>query len=261
MTPQPHLFVLTYCRSPELLYGNLLVFGSIRVGWPTATVTVVDNCSTLEARREIEREARRVGANFVALDHEIKHHSFIQRVIEDTDHGAIAISDPDVIYWSSMQDLHFDGLMAGRLIPAFFDNRKGAITAERLHTSLLVIPDVQALKAKLAELPRVFFEYCGAAPCAYFKDGRWFHYDTMGVAYAALKAHCQPFSERELDCYDHIFCGTHLDIVGPQLDRTGSQMLAEIHAQAKGDPSKLRGLWRQQEAYLRACSIEHLSKS
>ncbi len=41
----PHVYILTWCKSLESLYGSLLVFQTLRVGFPTAPVYVFDNGS------------------------------------------------------------------------------------------------------------------------------------------------------------------------------------------------------------------------
>ncbi len=53
-----NVFILTYCRNTELFYGTELIFKTLRVGFPNAKVTVVDNASIPEVRTEIELLAK-----------------------------------------------------------------------------------------------------------------------------------------------------------------------------------------------------------
>lgn len=57
---------------------------------------------------------------------------------------------------------------------------------------------------------------------------------------------CRPFSEAELDRYDRLFCGSHVDLVAPRHGKAG-QVMRELHGAAIGDYTQLEGIWRQQE--------------
>ena len=50
------VYILTHCKSLESLYGSVLVFQTLRVGFPTSPIHVFDNGSLPEAREAI-REA------------------------------------------------------------------------------------------------------------------------------------------------------------------------------------------------------------
>ena len=49
-----NVFILTFCRNLDLFYGTKLIFETLRVGFPNAKITVVDNASLQKVRGEIE---------------------------------------------------------------------------------------------------------------------------------------------------------------------------------------------------------------
>ena len=114
-----YVHILTFCRNVELFYGTQLVFKTLRIGFPNADITVVDNASLPTARVEIKAMAQETGCRFEQIEsHCIQHYEFIQNTIrkaanDTTVNGPLIFIDPDVCFWSSCEDFEFDGLMAG----------------------------------------------------------------------------------------------------------------------------------------------------
>lgn len=242
------VFILTYCRNPALLSGTTLVFRTLRTGFPTADVLVADNASVAEARPAIQAAAAAAGCRFQALGKQIAHHAFIERVIEDHD-GPLAFVDPDVMFWEPCEGWRFDALLAGRLIPAFDDEFSATVTAARLHTSFLLVPDAARLRDAIAGVRASHWDFEPFRPFAYRCADGWRRLDCGASLYAALPGRCLAFSDAELDAYDHLFLGSHVDQVAPCLPAGEARELLAIHAQAAEDPARLRGLWRRQQAY------------
>lgn len=244
--------MLTYNRRADLLYGTLLTFRTLRVGFPTAEVTVVDNASRPEARAEVARLAAGVGARFRQLEREIEHHAFVSHTVS-TESGPLAIVDPDLVFWDGMEDRPSPGLVAGRLIPDFRDPFSGTLTRARLHTSLLVVPDCAALRDRILREQRRHVDFHPFRPVSLRERGGWTRWDTGAALHAALdEGESRPFDEPDLDRYDHIFTGSHLDQVLPSLAPEDRAALAEAHRLAQEtDLTPLRGLWRRQEAFFR----------
>ena len=245
----PTVTILTYCAHPALAYGTLLVFKTLRTGFPNARIEVYDNGSHPEVRAQVERAAANVGASFMAIKpcHFGLH---LRWVLLEREHdgGPLVLLDPDVALWQDVEGWDFgDALMAGRLMPGF--GKPGvASVASRLHPSHLWIPNVSTLRDELASrVPAgVDFE-SGSKPGA----GGLVFWDTLAALYDALSDRCVSFDTPNLDAYDHLFFGSHM----PIFDCGDGAELApfrEAHrAAAMGDLPALRGLWRRQEAFFR----------
>lgn len=82
MGTPPRVVVLTFCFNPENLYGSLLSFKTLRVGFPDADVLVVDNASHPAVRASIRDAALAVGAQFRQCDRQVPHHLFIRQTLE-----------------------------------------------------------------------------------------------------------------------------------------------------------------------------------
>jgi hypothetical protein len=91
----PHVHILTHCRNPELLYQTLLVFDTLRVGFPTARVTVVDNASRVDVRPAIREAAAKAGCDFHQLEREVAHGDFIEHVVMTAPPGQLVFIDTD----------------------------------------------------------------------------------------------------------------------------------------------------------------------
>jgi len=242
--------ILTYCQSVDSLYGSTLTFDTLRVGYPDATVHVFDNASLPEVRPEIQRRAEACGASFHQITTPMPHAKFIRWAIGVTSPGkTLVILDPDLIFWQKI-DFEPGALMMGRKIPGFRDEYSGTFTHPRLHTSFLSIADPPALQREIEALERRWFELDAIAPVMFPGLRGVERYDTFGIFFALRSEFCQAFREGELDCYDHIFCGTHRELVAPKLNDSG--MLAAAHELATTNPGGLRGLWRKQEQHFLA---------
>jgi len=248
-TRPPVVTILTYCAHPALAYGTLLVFKSLRVGFPTAHIEVFDNASHPDVRARIEAAAGNAGATFHSMTP--RHYADYYRwlLAEQTDFDSLVIVDPDVVFWSSMEGWQFDGaLLAGRLMPSLVS--KVSHCLPRLHPSLLWVPDVAKLREEMDRKAQGdFARESFFAQRAQYIEGRPFIWDTLAGLYQAFPDRCHAFNAAELDCYDHLFYGTHFPIIAAGYNG-GFNVIREGHqAAATGNIEALRGIWRRQQAY------------
>jgi hypothetical protein len=232
---RPTVVILTYCEHPALAYGALLVFDTLRVGFPTFDIVVVDNGSHPDVVPQIEAAAEKAGALFTpAARHNFMDH-YKWWLCEQELSNAIILLDPDVVFWQSVEDWKFDGAIAGRLIP---DLKMGDITSlSRLHPSHAWIPDVKRLRdlGISVELRH---------------EGNQF-WDTLATICQDHSSKCQSFTEQQLDCYDHLFYGSHLPVIEPRLNDNDLTLDAHRHA-AAGNIQSLKGIWREQDKYFKS---------
>jgi hypothetical protein len=246
------VFILTYCRKPELLYGTALIFKTLRVGFPTAEVQVVDNSSLPGLVRSVIRAwAEQAGCSYRQLDgpRATSHHLFLKRTILSDMGGTVIFLDPDVCFWENCENWSFTGLVAGRRIPCFYDEFARCVTMPRLHTSFLWVEDVARLRERIVELQRRHFDFDPFAPYMFPQGGRWHRFDACANLFAALEGEMHAFGEIELNAYDHLFCGSHLDQVLEMLDPADRTALRQLHSDVRKDYRTLQGAWRRQEEY------------
>ena len=249
--PLPIVHVLTYCAHPTSAYGSLMVFDTIRTGFPSASIEVWDNGSCAEVVPAIEAAAQKVGATFTAMTN--RHYSdHLRWVLLERPHPEgvpLVLCDPDVIFWKAVEAWDFGpALMAGRLMPLM--QHSGIVVMPRLHPSLLFIPDVHALRRAVKAAEARSFAWDAIAPRTSWVNGQPHFWDTLSDLFNALIARSVGFNQVELDCYDHLFFGTHLVVLGA-LEADGLRALCiKTHRDAAtGNTQALRGIWRRQQAF------------
>lgn len=239
----PTVVILTYCDHPASAYGALMVFDTLRVGYPDNRVIVIDNGSHPEVLPKIKASATAAGCTFIEQPRFDFVHHFAWWLLEQDDARSLVLLDPDVVFWKKMDLPASPGLMSGRLIPQF--KRNGVVSLPRLHPSHLYIQDVQALREAVAKIPTWGFNPIGQVSAAI--DGTLFSWDTCAPLYQAFSSECVTFNNKQLDCYDHLFYGSHLHKL-KSLPPDSVPIAA--HAAAKtGNVEALRGIWRDQDEF------------
>ena len=252
------VFILTYCRSPELFYGTKLVFKTLRTGFPNSRVVVVDNASVPEVRVEVESLAAENDCQFVQIpEPSVQHYEFIETTLREVASGedgneSLVFVDPDICFWDCCEGFHFDGLMAGKLVRPFECEATQTLSMPRVHTSFLWIPSAKRLWEKIENIRADRFDFEPFQPYSTKIAGRWTRFDTGASLYAVLGQKISCFTEAHLNCYDHLFCGSHFDWIYPLLDARGREMLSTTHTSAKeGNLDALRGIWKWQDEVCR----------
>jgi hypothetical protein len=249
------VYIVTWCKQVESLYGTILVFPTLRVGFPTAEINVVDNASLDAVRQLLRSQAEMCGAAFTELTQEKPHHELIEQILESQAEGAAIFVDPDVCFWKSVEEWRFDALMAGRLLPKYACEYTACITHPRLHTSFLWIPDVRSLRDAIRVVRARFFDFHPFRPIMCRLGGVWQRWDTGASLYAALPERMHPFTARELEAYDHLFCGTHLGEVAAKVRPDYALLFERMHKHIRSDHRSLKGAWRIQDDYFASLSI------
>lgn len=241
----PKVVIITFCRKPELFYGSSLIFESIRVGFPDAQILVVDNGSIPESLLGIKDLTESLGGHFLPLKSPVPHASIIKNLIL-TAQEPLVILDPDIVFWDRTDEVS-SGLMDGRLIPTFNDPYTDTLTKERLHTSFLKVNAPKDIQRIYKGIKEKYFDWNPFDPAMFQEeDKKWIRYDTLSMLYATLKGECSIFNEEDLNAYDHLFCGSHIDLVASFLPSWAHEMHEEVK---KGNVETLRGAWKKQEEF------------
>jgi hypothetical protein len=129
-----------------------------------------------------------------------------------------------------------------------------ALVRERLTHALVhgittfIEGDTEELRAEIKKYAS-FFEFDPIAPIMFYRGG-WERYDTLGSLYSVAED-CRAFTPAELDCYDHLFCGSHIDLVADKLGEYSEQVLASHQMAKDGNYKNLKGIWRLQEQFFK----------
>lgn len=241
--------ILASCRNKELLGYTLLVFQSIRVGFPTARIIVTGNTLPDFALGPVEAACAASGCEFENGPETI-HHRFIDDLLE-TETEPFVLSDTDIIYYSKVEDWKFGTALAGYRIPEFYDDFMGAITRSRLHTSLLFVDPVlfrkqwSVYESGFAVTPfRTIANPCD--PLCTSLNGRRYFSDTMSIAYHAIGG--TDFTAEQKDAYFHFHYATLEDLVIPKLSSDPASVIS-ARKQVLELPSLGNGAWRNHEEY------------
>ncbi len=249
--PATTVYVLTYCRNPETLYGSTLLFRTLRTGFPTAAVEVYDNASVPAAVEQIRDLCAASGCAFAPLPRAASHPAFIELMLTRTRAERAVFLDPDIVFWADCEGIRLPegALFGGRHVPTFRDEYTRTVTLERLHSSFLVFERIDELRRRAAELIRRHIGFAPFAQTCLHLGGRWYRFDTGASLYAAFRPAAYHFGPAELERYDHL-------LLGAQIDRMHSihpedwEVITEHHRAARlGDLAKLKGIYRFQEDY------------
>lgn len=270
--------ILATLRKPELLPATLLVFKSIRVGFPSSEIIVQVNpqCdveghpgwtipySEILISKLVEQELEKSGGPWNRVSHgPTTHHEWLLNLIE-TEKEPFWICDTDVHFFESMEQFDFNGHpLAGRYVPQFYCDFAGAITRQRIHTFLMRISP-STVKSFVEEYVGQFTDlYCTPRPTlkdlvfprytpvrfgctrkAYFSD-------TTSLLYQVVGGHS--FTDKENEAVGHLGSGTLVDEVSVRYPR-GNMM--EWHASVLDQPHLLKGQWERDKAFYKSAYSE-----
>lgn len=262
--------ILATCRKAELLPATLMVFQSLRVGFPTAKVMVQINAfprdfvpySEMLIRKSVEVELEKMGGKWETVPaNATTHHEWICSLIEK-EKEPFFICDTDICLWSNFECFDFTGAaLAGRYVPQFYCNFTKAITRPRLHGCLLYIDPVK-VKSKAEEYGNQFPD-CYATPRPTLQDlvfpryvpcgpmGKVSFYDTCSVLYCAIGG--QKFTDEQNLVFDHLQSGTLSDLVAPTYP---SGNMREWHAAVLDQPHLIKGQWERDKAFYKSAYAE-----
>lgn len=243
--------ILATVRKPELLPAALLVFQSLRKGFPTAPVFVWGNALQREHVQTLGQACAAAGATFANLKPTC-HDAWIEQLVMNQAQP-FWICDTDVVFFSEVQwwfEAQDRELFAGRFEPAWREPWSQTTTVDRLHTALQWF-NPQALRGELLRwtrqhVPEVF--YTGQIP---FIRQHWIPgrhgttlYDTTAGLWQA--GYGTKFADRQNACYEHLHAATYADQVG-QCEELKD--LPKVHAAIYANPALARGIQKQQAVF------------
>lgn len=245
------VLLLATCRNPELIPATLLVFETIRVGFPTAEIVVHGNGLNHLTGEAVHRRVQAVGGQMIC-EPGIRHDEWVKQIIWN-EMQPFVICDTDMIFYEAVEHWKFVHPWAGRLQPEYLDPYSNTIHRSRLHTSLMFIrPDelrdlmlrFDAHFPKSPIFPRTINFIGQQLQPLRTKGGvRTYFMDTGANLYHAVGG--EAFTETQLDAFSHLHAGTWSDLIT-------NMPLRATHEVIYANPESARGLWRMQEQFYAA---------
>jgi hypothetical protein len=246
MTTKVH--ILATCLDQALLPNTLLVFRSLRIGFPTGQFVVGLNDLRLLDALQVRRAAPE---GTVCYNTSTTHDAWIEQLLY-RECDPFWVVDTDVVFSGLVQDWPVPEHFTGRLEPAFHEEWTRTMHVERLHTALMLFNPVPLrsamgrwLRAGTPEgfpfVPETQFVRQQHIPV---RDGETLFYDTCAGLYQAGLG--TPFTAEQNAQFAHLHCGTYAN----RISRTSSlSNLSAVHRQVWKDPSQAPGLLAAQEQY------------
>ena len=223
--------ILATCRNDELLDNTLLVFDTIRVGFPTADVFVYGNSLFEGAEMLVMLACQQGGFRYERLS--LRSHGQWIEALLDTQDDPFWICDTDIMFHGPVEhwfEANNQACWAGRFEPEYRDPVTKAIHMARLHPSLMWF-NTGALRAAIRGWPGLheFFHSVERTLIRWsfipFR-GEIIFLDTMAGLFGAMPKRGRPFTTDQNGAFSHLYCGTYLDVAC--IDG-----LAETHAAMK----------------------------
>lgn len=247
----PSVHILATCRDMDLLGGTLLVFDTLRTGFPGSKIFVWGNKLPVCAYDRVKVACREVKATFTPLPAPIQHDAWIERLLNEAPEQ-FWVCDTDIVFWDSVETFpDCRDLLAGRFEPAFVEPWTGTHKAARLHTSLLWFDALairQAIRAWYGKwtpkgfpfLPQTEFVRQSFIPQGPNRPPIF--YDTCAGLYQAIGG--SPFLESENSAFEHLHCGVYADRISRSLPG-----LLDKHREIYANREAAKGLQQQQAEF------------
>lgn len=248
---KPPVNILATCTNPELLEATLLVFKTIRNGFPTAKINVFGNGLSETLRTEVAAAAINVGATWTTLVEYQTHDEWISWLMQ-IEHEPFWICDTDMVFFDTVEDWpRHEWFLAGRKENEFLEEWTKSVHVERLHSCLLYLNPT-----KLWPMMRQWCKFASpngfpTRPQTEFIKQQFIprgnrpmlFYDCCAGLYQAFGGY--EFTQDQNDCFEHLHCGTYSD----KLEGKLSVQLGNVHKQIFKDPTLAKGMQHQQNSY------------
>ena len=244
--------ILVSCVNPSLWDINTLVFKTLRTGFPTANIYLYANNLTT---KQNERLSTLVDYSSYKI-RSLKHDEWIRHLIE-TQENPFWICDADVVFWNSIEDWQFIASIAGRGEPAFIEPLTKTIHMSRFQTGLLWIDPIK-VRSNIEGWNNCFpKDFVATVPDKdlikplYIPGPRGTYlYDTLVRYMQAFTG--QSFTNEQNQAFEHLNCGTYVDLYGPAIGEPGME---DLYHRIANDVTIAKGLWAEQLVWFRKHSV------
>jgi hypothetical protein len=224
----------------------LLVFRTLRIGFPTLPVYVDGNGVMPAEQDALKAECAKAGAQF-SLRARIAHDEWISTLLRYED-SPFWICDPDVVFHGPVEGfVNQETYLKGRSELVFHEPWTGTVTLQRLHTSLLYINPL-LVRPMIREWVRrwhpsgfPFTPQVELIRQCYIPRGPGMppaFQDTAAGLYNAIGGDC--FTAEENETYDHLHCASYIHRM-----RDAIPGLQDAHRAVYNDHRIVQGVMRE----------------
>jgi hypothetical protein len=243
-----NVHILATCLSEDLIDGTLLVFQTLRVGFPTAQVTIWLNGLNPEPARKVTRAAE---GCMVQMIMPTAHDRWISKLLARFPEP-FWICDTDVIFHRSVEGFADETTtMTGRYEPPFVEPWSKTHKVARLHTSLLWLHPMRIREAVREWMTKwhpkgfPFLPEIELVRQTYVPQGPGkppLFYDTCAGIYQAIGG--TQFTSEQNAAFDHLHCATYVDRIGSVIPG-----LADAHNAVYQKPELVIGMRESQQEF------------
>ena len=250
--------MLATVRRRALIEAALLVFRTVRVGFPSADIVVRGNELDVPSAAAVAQAAAGVGAQF-GNGGGTSHDAWIEDLVRYSS-GPFWLCDTDMVFWESVEGWRWgpDTAIAGRFEPEFAEEWTRSVHVERLHTCLMWVnapvlrTQMRALGARVPDPFRQTASWPWIRQTFIPRGKTLLFYDTCaGLWQGGIGT---PFTEEQNAAFEHLHCATYADAISPHLH--GVTDLAAGHRMIYADHNLARGMRQHQDQYYAARAVK-----
>ena len=235
--------ILAKCSSPKRIKSLLLVFRSIRVGFPKANLFVYGNNLDPRIIPHLFKAMDRKGCQYRNINL-LPKGEWIEKLIQ-SERAPFWICDTDMVFFDSVEDWKFD-LFGGRYEPEFIEPWTQTQHMARLHPSLMYFNPVK-LRQTIRGWPGKH-DFFSSMQMNLFRwhwvpelGCRLKFYDVCAGLHHAFMG--TAFSENQNEAFTHLFCGSYAHLSDTYKEHRAMQEFAFE------TPFLTKGLWKVQLAW------------
>lgn len=227
--------VPVYCDKLDLKYGALLVFKTIRVGFPTFPIFVHWHGLLFEVYQEVREYCEKLNITIVTDNTFMcDTNDVLLRKLVSHETDGFVICDSDVVFFESVEGFIPNQHMAGEYIEKFLCPIANAVTFPRLHTALMFIRDASELRYLIEnKYTPVLKRFCPLnpfRPVVTFINGQAAFHDSASILFNMLSG--ESFDKDMLNKYEHIYSGSYASHI---------PNLVDFHKKVYTNPSLAKG--------------------
>ena len=257
------LHILVTVRTPELLPAALLVFQTLRRGFPSAPVYVWGNNLKPEYLPAVMQAVAVTGGTFNNLQATC-HDAWIEQLVLGQAQP-FWICDTDMVFFDPVElfcDAKDTDYLLWRFEPTWHEPWTNTVHIERLHTCLQWF-NPGALRGAIMRwarqnVPDVFLDLKVPWIRQHFiprKGEKTLFYDSTAGIWHALGG--RKFTATQNAAFEHLHCGTYSEAVGKC---TPLKELPAGHAAIIANPELARGIQEQQDEFYATRAIKPARK-
>lgn len=241
--------IIVTCLSKAMLPSSVLVFKTLRKGFPNAEINLYSNNLSKDLENQLAEVAFAAECPLQIITELISHDHWVETLIHKQNEP-FWICDTDCVFYDSVEDFSCP-LFGGRLQPEFYDEWTQSTHVARLHPSVMFINPVE-LRCAIREwrakhIPRFFPNAISNLIRQQFtmRDGKAVFWDTCAGLHHAFTG--TAFDESTNAKFEHLFGGAVADAMSAECETY--KELVDVHRVVCQNPDMAKGLHERQKQF------------